>query len=77
LQFLKGKLVSVDCTQAPAAIVTVVAGTKTLKLRTGNYKSLTLVGADEFSCDWQNRAVDVNYKAGGKASGDLVSLELQ
>jgi tetratricopeptide (TPR) repeat protein len=77
LQFLKAKLVSVDCGQAPAAILTVVAGTKTLKLRTENYKALTLVGADEFSCDWKNRAVDVNYKAGGKASGDLISLELQ
>jgi tetratricopeptide (TPR) repeat protein len=77
LQFLKAKLVRVDCMQAPVAILTVVAGTKTLKLRTENYKSLTLVGADEFSCDWKNRTVDVNYKAGGTANGDLISLELQ
>jgi tetratricopeptide (TPR) repeat protein len=77
VQFLKGKLVSVDCTQSPAAVLTVLAGGKTLKLRIGDYKSLTLVGADEFSCDWKNRAVDVNYKAGGKTSGDLVSLEIQ
>ncbi|HEX4423920.1 MAG TPA: hypothetical protein VH079_00880 [Terriglobales bacterium] len=77
VQFLKGKLLSVDCTQAPAAVLTVSAGTKTLKLRIGDYKSLTLVGADEFSCDWKNRAVDVNYKAGGKTNGDLVSLEIQ
>jgi tetratricopeptide (TPR) repeat protein len=77
VQFLKGKLLSVDCTQAPAAVLTVLAGTKTLKLRIGDYKSLTLVGADEFSCDWKNRAVDVNYKAGGKTNGDLVSLEIQ
>ena len=76
IQYLKGKLLSVDCSQAPAAIVTVVAGTKTLKLRTPDYKSLMLIGVDTFSCDWTNRAVSVNYKAGGTADGDLVSLEV-
>ena len=76
-QFLKGKLVSVDCGQAPAAVVTVTIGKKTMKLRTENYKTLLLVGADEFSCQWNNRAVAVNYKAGGKADGDLVSVEVQ
>jgi tetratricopeptide (TPR) repeat protein len=77
VQFLKGKLVSVDCTQSPAAVLTVVSGTRTLKLRTEDYKSLTLVGTGEFSCGWRNRAAAVNYKAGGKTSGDLVSLELE
>jgi hypothetical protein len=74
--FLKGKLASVDCSQEPAAVLTVVSGGKTLKLRTDNYKSLLLIGADEFSCMWRNRGVVVNYKAGGKADGDLVSLEV-
>ena len=39
--------------------------------------SLLLIGADEFSCGWKNRPVAVNYKAGGKADGDLVSLEVR
>jgi tetratricopeptide (TPR) repeat protein len=77
VQFLKGKLVSVDCTQSPAAVLTVLSGTRTLKLRTEDYKSLTLVGTAEFSCGWRNRAAAVNYKAGGKTNGDLVSLELE
>ena len=75
--FLKGKLASVDCTQTPAATLTVRSGARTLKLRTENYKSLLLVGADEFSCEWMDRPVVVNYKAGGKADGDLVSVEVQ
>jgi hypothetical protein len=75
--FLKGKLTSVDCTHSPAAILTVRSGTKTFKLRTDNYKSLLLVGADEFSCEWMDRPIVVNYKAGGKADGDLVSVEVQ
>jgi hypothetical protein len=77
IQFLKGKLVAVDCSQAPSAILTVSAGAKVLKLRTPDYKSLTLIGADNFSCDWKGRTVAVNYRAGGKADGDLVSIEVQ
>jgi tetratricopeptide (TPR) repeat protein len=77
VQFLKGKLVSVDCAPDTAAVVTVTSGTRTIKLRTENYKSLLLIGAGEFSCGWKNRPVAVNYKAGGKADGDLVSLEVQ
>jgi hypothetical protein len=76
--FLKARLVSVDCSQQPAAIVTVAASArKPLKLRTEDFKSLALVGADQFSCTWKNREVSVNYKAGGKSDGDLVSLEVQ
>ena len=77
VQFLKGKLVSVDCAQEPIAVLTVVAGKKTLKLRSEDYKSITLIGTDEFSCDWKDRSVAINYRAGGKADGDLVSLEIQ
>jgi hypothetical protein len=77
VQFLKGKLLKVDCAQTPAAVLTVAAGAKTLRLRAENFEALTLIGADAFSCDWKNRLVSVNYKAGGKADGDLVSLEVQ
>jgi Flp pilus assembly protein TadD len=77
VQFLKAKLLKVDCTHTPEAVLVVTAGTKTLKLRTANFKSLTLIGADAFSCDWKNRPVAVNYKAGGTTDGDLISLEVQ
>jgi hypothetical protein len=36
-----------------------------------------LIGADAFSCEWNNRAVSVNYKARGMSDGDLVSLEVR
>ena len=77
VQFLKGKLLSVNCGQAPAAVLTVASASRTLHLRTEDFKSLLLIGADEFSCDWKNRRVVANYKAGGKSDGDLVSLEVQ
>jgi tetratricopeptide (TPR) repeat protein len=77
VQFVRGKLLKVDCSQDLAAILTVRTNSRTMRLRTDNYKSLLLVGADEFSCDWTDRAVVANYKAGGKADGDLVSVEVQ
>lgn len=77
VQFVRGRLIKVDCSLNPGAILTVRTSSRTLKLRTDNYKSLLLVGADEFSCDWTDRAVIANYKAGGKADGDLVSVEVQ
>jgi tetratricopeptide (TPR) repeat protein len=77
IQHLKGRLVAVDCSQPPSAILTVSAGTKVLKLRTEDYKSLMLIGADEFSCAWMSVPVAVNYRVGGKADGDLVSVELE
>ena len=76
-KFLKGRLVSVDCSKAPAAILRVSSGSSVLKLRTSDYKSLVLVGADEFSCEWSDRAVTANYKPGGTADGDLISLEVR
>lgn len=77
VQFVRGRLTKVDCSQGPAAILSVRTKSRTLKLRTVDYKSLLLVGADEFSCEWTDRAVIANYKAGGKADGDLVSIEVQ
>jgi hypothetical protein len=76
-KYLQGRLVGVDCSQAPAAVITVSSGTVVLKLRTPDYKSLLLIGADTFSCDWRNRSVSVNYKPGGLSDGDLLSVEVR
>lgn len=73
---VQGKLVSVDCSQPPVAIVKIAVGARTMKLRTDNFKSLLLIGTDEFSCAWKSLPAVVNYKPGGKADGDLVSLEI-
>ena len=77
IQFLKGKLMAVDCSHPPAAILSILANGRTLHLRTPDYKSLTLVGADTFSCAWENRQISINYRPAGKTGGDLVSLELR
>ena len=75
VQYIKGKLLRVDCSQSPVAVLT-IAGARSMRLRTEDFHALQLIGADQFSCDWKNVAVTVNYKAGGKTDGDLVSLEI-
>jgi tetratricopeptide (TPR) repeat protein len=76
-KFLKGRLLAVDCSETPAAVLTVSGDGVALKLRSADYKSLLLIGADDFSCTWKNRQVTVNYKPGGQADGDIVSLEVR
>lgn len=76
-KFFQGRLLGVDCSQSPAAVLTVASGGTVLKLRTADYKSLLLIGADTFSCAWNDRSVSVNYRPGGLSDGDLVSMEVR
>lgn len=75
VQFLKGKIVSSDCSKPPGATVTILSGMTTYKLHASDYKSLLVIGEDQFSCDWKNRLVSVNYRVVGKNEGELVSIE--
>ena len=75
VQFLKGKIVTSDCSKPPEAMVTILSGMTTYKMHASDYKSLLVVGEDQFSCDWKNRLVSVNYRAMGKNEGELVSIE--
>lgn len=76
-KFFKGRLVAIDCSHAPVAVLTIRSASGVFQLRAADYKSLLLVGADDFSCAWRDKAVTANYKPGGQADGDLVSLEVQ
>jgi hypothetical protein len=58
-------------------VLTVTSNGVVLKLRTADYKSLLLIGADAFSCAWNDRAISVNYKPGGVSDGDLLSVEVR
>ena len=77
IQFLKGKLLRVDCSAAPGATLTIVAGGKTWMMNTADKAKLIVIGADAFSCEWRNRQVATNYRDKGNGQGDLVSLEIQ
>lgn len=77
VQFLKGKIVSSDCSKPPEVTVTVLSGMTTYKMHASDYKTLLVIGEDQFSCEWKNRLVSVNYRAVGKNQGELVSLEVR
>ena len=77
VQFLKGKIVSSDCSKPPEATVTLLSGMTTYKLHAADYKSLVVIGQDQFSCEWKNLLVSVNYRAVGKNGGELVSIEVR
>jgi Flp pilus assembly protein TadD len=77
VRFMKGVLVSVDCSASPAATLTISSGGKKWKMLAPQSKKLILIGAEEFSCSWKNRKVSVNYRQSGDDQGNLVSLELE
>jgi Flp pilus assembly protein TadD len=75
--FMKGVLVSVDCSAAPAALLTISSGGKKWKMLAPQSKKLILIGAEEFSCSWTNRKVSMNYRKSGNDQGSLISLEFE
>jgi tetratricopeptide (TPR) repeat protein len=77
VEFLKGKIVSSDCSKPPEAMVTILSGMTTYKMHASDFKSLQVIGEDQFSCEWKNRLVSVNYRAVGKNQGELVSIEVR
>lgn len=77
IKFIKGTLLSVDCSATPDATLEVLAAGRKMTFRANEYKSMVVVGADQTSCDWKNVHVAINYKPSGDGAGDLVSLELQ
>lgn len=75
--FMKGVLISVDCSAEPAATLTISSGGKQWKMLAPESKKLILIGADDFSCSWKNRKVSANYRKRGTDQGNLVSLEFE
>ncbi len=75
IRFLKGKLVSVDCSAKPGAVLTVLSGGRTWTMLTPDISKLVLMNSSTFSCSWRNRTVAINYRLQSQGRGDLVSLE--
>src|ERR1017187_2577444 len=47
VQFLKGKIVSSDCSKSPEATVTILSGMTTYLMHASDYKSLLVIGQDQ------------------------------
>ena len=75
--FLRGTINAVDCSADPSAILTVLSGSRTVKLKIADKHHLILIGADAFSCSWTDKKVAVNYRQGESGDTNVMSLELQ
>jgi tetratricopeptide (TPR) repeat protein len=75
--FLHGTVLSVDCSAAPVAVMTVVSGAKTWKMKVADTSHVVLQGADKFSCTWSKLKVALNYEVTGSAEGRVISVEIQ
>ena len=76
VQFLKGKLVKVDCSQPPGAVLEVQAQNVVWHITAPDAAHALTIGADSLSCSWVNKAVSVNFYPGDGNTGKLLSLEL-
>jgi len=77
VKFLTGRLANLDCSASPAAIMTVVSGTKTVKMKVADVSHVVVIGADAFSCEWTNRKIAVNYREVGDGQNNVISMEIQ
>ena len=77
MRFLKGKLMNVDCSAAPAAVLTVISDRKTWKMRVADSKHIIVIGADNFSCGWTNQRVALNYRETADGEGNVATVEIQ
>ena len=76
-KYLSGTLVAVDCSTPPSAVLSVVSGGKTWKMKVGDTDHAIIIGADKFSCSWSKQKVGLNYRPTGTTEGNVISLELE
>jgi tetratricopeptide (TPR) repeat protein len=77
VKFLKGTIVSVDCTSAPGAVLTVASSGKRWTTQVSDRHHVLVLGADGFSCNWSGQKVALNYRETGESAGSVVSIEIQ
>ena len=77
IKFLKGSILSVDCSSAPAAVLTVSSGAKIWTMQVQDSKHVLVLGGNGFSCTWKNQKVALNYREAGESGGNVVSIEIQ
>lgn len=77
LSFLRGTIVSVNCSSPPMATLMVLSDGKNWKMQVHDSKRVSVIGADSFSCSWSKQKVALNYWETGDASGNVISIEVQ
>jgi tetratricopeptide (TPR) repeat protein len=76
VEFLKGRIVGVQCGAAPEAMLTVNSEGRIWKVHVADRNAAVLIGVQSFDCGWHGETVTINYKPSGRLQGDMVSLEI-
>ena len=76
-KFIRGTVSSVDCSTPPLAVLTMVSGAKTWRMKVADINHLVLIGADKFSCAWNKQKVAVNYRETSEGEDSVISLKIQ
>jgi hypothetical protein len=76
VEFLKGELISSDCSKPPRVTVTFRTKGRDWTLYAPDAKKLLLIGEENFSCEWTNRKASVNFRQTGESKGEIISLEV-
>ncbi|HSA92937.1 MAG TPA: tetratricopeptide repeat protein [Terriglobales bacterium] len=76
VESLEGRLLAVECSET-SAIVTILSGNKTWKLRVRDREKVILIGVDDFDCAWRDQDVIINYRPGSENEGDVATLEIR
>jgi tetratricopeptide (TPR) repeat protein len=74
VEYLQGRIVSVEC-GSPGAILKVSSAGRIWQMHVADRNAIVLIGVDRFDCGWRDAAVSINYKRSGDLQGDLISLE--
>jgi len=75
VEYLKGRVISVECSPAAAATLAVEAAGHRWRIRVADRTKVVMLGVEHFDCGWSGLSVSINYKRAGSYQGDLVSLE--
>lgn len=76
IEFLKGDLLSVDCTKSPLVTINFSAKGKSWVMYSRDVQKVMLIGAENFSCGWTNKKASVNYRLAADGRAEIVSLEI-
>jgi tetratricopeptide (TPR) repeat protein len=76
IEFLKGEVVSVDCSKAPTVSLIFAGKGKRWVMYARDVQKLMLIGVENFSCNWMNRKASVNYRLEADGRGEMISLEI-
>jgi Flp pilus assembly protein TadD len=77
VKFLKGTIVSVDCSSGAAATLRVASSGKNWTMQVHDNHHVLVLGSDGFSCNWSGQKAAVNYRQTGELAGVIVSIEIQ